>query len=130
MGEHGMLIGMACTRSPIPRLEDDYTRAAAAKRLDFVRETTGARPAHLGRYSLNPAAVAGNVENFIGVAQVPIGIAGPLLVNGEHARGEFRARARRILRTAGDDRRDAGRQLQPGHEAATCRGRRQDHRDG
>ena len=48
--------------------DDDYSRAAAAKRLDFVREATGVRPAHLGRYSLNPAAVAGNVENFIGVA--------------------------------------------------------------
>ena len=31
----------------------------------------------------------GNVEHFIGVAQVPIGLAGPLLVNGEHAQGEF-----------------------------------------
>ena len=31
----------------------------------------------------------GNVENFIGVAQVPIGLAGPLLVDGEHAKGEF-----------------------------------------
>ena len=31
----------------------------------------------------------GNIEHFIGVAQVPIGIAGPLLVNGEHAQGEF-----------------------------------------
>jgi hydroxymethylglutaryl-CoA reductase (NADPH) len=29
------------------------------------------------------------VEQFLGVAQVPIGLAGPLLVNGEHARGEF-----------------------------------------
>jgi hydroxymethylglutaryl-CoA reductase (NADPH) len=33
--------------------------------------------------------VKGNVENFTGVAQVPIGIAGPLLVNGEDAQGEF-----------------------------------------
>ena len=31
----------------------------------------------------------GNIENFTGVAQVPIGLAGPLKVNGEHAQGEF-----------------------------------------
>jgi hydroxymethylglutaryl-CoA reductase len=31
----------------------------------------------------------GNVENFTGAAQVPLGISGPLLVNGEHAEGEF-----------------------------------------
>jgi hydroxymethylglutaryl-CoA reductase (NADPH) len=33
--------------------------------------------------------MAGNIENLFGVAQVPIGLAGPLLVNGEHAQGEF-----------------------------------------
>ena len=31
----------------------------------------------------------GNCEHFFGVAQVCIGVAGPLLVNGEHAQGEF-----------------------------------------
>ncbi len=31
----------------------------------------------------------GNVENFSGVAQVPIGAAGPLRINGEHAQGDF-----------------------------------------
>jgi hydroxymethylglutaryl-CoA reductase (NADPH) len=76
-------------RSRIPRLADDYSRAAAAKRMEFVREATGARPDHLGRYSIDPAALAGNIENFVGAAQVPIGLAGPLLVDGEHARGDF-----------------------------------------
>src|ERR1039457_3613601 len=42
-----------------------------------------------GRDSIDPAALAGNIENFVGAAQVPIGIAGPLLVDGEHAQGEF-----------------------------------------
>ena len=76
-------------RSRIPRLADDYSRAAAADRMEFVREATGACPDHLGRYSIDPAALAGNIENFVGAAQVPIGLAGPLLVDGEHARGEF-----------------------------------------
>jgi hydroxymethylglutaryl-CoA reductase (NADPH) len=55
----------------------------------FLREAAGARPEHIGRYSIDPAMLAGNIENFVGTAQVPIGIAGPLLVDGEHARGEF-----------------------------------------
>jgi hydroxymethylglutaryl-CoA reductase (NADPH) len=76
-------------RGRIPRQADDYTRAAAAERMEFVREVAGARPEHMGRFSMDPAVFAGNVENFVGVAQVPIGIAGPLLVDGEHARGEF-----------------------------------------
>jgi hydroxymethylglutaryl-CoA reductase (NADPH) len=31
----------------------------------------------------------GNIENFTGVAQIPLGFAGPLTINGEHAQGEF-----------------------------------------
>lgn len=79
----------ARVRSRIPRLEDDCSRAAATRRMEFIGAATGTHPEHLGRYSLDPAAVAGNIENFIGAAQVPIGIAGPLLVDGEHAQGEY-----------------------------------------
>jgi hydroxymethylglutaryl-CoA reductase (NADPH) len=76
-------------RRKIPHLADDYSRAAAANRMELLRDAAGVSPEHVGRYSFDPALLTGNVENFIGVAQVPIGIAGPLLVDGEHARGEF-----------------------------------------
>jgi hydroxymethylglutaryl-CoA reductase (NADPH) len=73
----------------IPRLANDYTRAASAQRLDFIREVTGARLEHVASYSFDPAVLAGNIDNFVGAVQVPIGLAGPLLVDGEHAKGEF-----------------------------------------
>lgn len=74
----------------IPRdRDDDYAAAAIEARQELVREQTGSRLQHVASYSLDPGTLPGNVENFIGVAQVPIGLAGPLLVNGEHAQGEF-----------------------------------------
>jgi hydroxymethylglutaryl-CoA reductase (NADPH) len=77
-------------RAPVPRdREDDYTPEAAERRAEFARERTGASIEHLTSYSFDPATLRGNVEQFVGVAQVPVGLAGPLLVNGEHARGEF-----------------------------------------
>lgn len=78
------------TRTPVPRHpDDDYSREAAARRRDFLAERAGARLDHVGRYSFDPSILPGNVEHFTGVAQVPIGVAGPLLVDGEHAQGEF-----------------------------------------
>src|SRR5579884_2823079 len=85
-----MAVSTERQRVPVPRDRDnDYTREAAQRRLDFARERTGASLEHVGAYSFDPAVVTGNVEHFIGVAQVPVGLAGPLLVNGEHAQGEF-----------------------------------------
>ncbi len=74
----------------VPRSkENDYTREMAEARRRFVKERTGALLEHVGRFSFEPSVLPGNVENFMGVAQVPIGLAGPLLVNGEHAEGDF-----------------------------------------
>src|SRR5947209_18305977 len=81
---------MSTTERRIPRdKEDDYTADMAGRRREFLREQTGASLAHVGRFSVDPGALPGNVENFSGVAQVPIGIAGPLRINGEDAQGDF-----------------------------------------
>src|ERR1051325_7612465 len=77
-------------RTPVPRdRENDYTREAAQARLEFAREHSDSSLEHVASYSFDPEILSGNVEAFMGVAQVPIGLAGPLLVNGEHAQGEF-----------------------------------------
>ncbi|HXV76508.1 MAG TPA: hydroxymethylglutaryl-CoA reductase [Candidatus Polarisedimenticolaceae bacterium] len=71
------------------RKDNDYSTAAIAERQRFVERFSGIKPQHLWQYSFDPQATRGNVENFTGVAQVPIGFAGPLRVNGEHAKGDF-----------------------------------------
>ncbi len=77
-------------RVTVPRdRDDDFAEGAIQARQAFVEEYTGQSFEHIKRYSFDPHITAGNVESFIGVAQVPIGVAGPLNVNGEHAQGEF-----------------------------------------
>jgi hydroxymethylglutaryl-CoA reductase (NADPH) len=78
------------TQAVIPRdKQDDYSEKAIKTRQQFVTEFTGAEIKHIGNYSFDPQTTKGNCEHFIGVAQVPMGIAGPLIVNGEYAKGEF-----------------------------------------
>ncbi len=78
------------TVTKIPRDDmDDYGEEAIKTRQKFVEEFTGAKINHIANYSFDPHILQGNVEHFTGVAQIPIGFAGPLTVHGEHAKGEF-----------------------------------------
>jgi hydroxymethylglutaryl-CoA reductase (NADPH) len=77
-------------RVRIPRsADDDYAEAAIRARQQFAEEFTQQEFKHLPQYSFDPHQLQGNCENFVGVAQVPVGLAGPLTVNGEHAQGDF-----------------------------------------
>ena len=69
--------------------ENDYSESIIKTRQEFIREKSGADLDHVTRYSIDPGVTRGNIEHFTGVAQVPLGFAGPLLVHGQHAQGEF-----------------------------------------
>lgn len=74
----------------IPRSsENDHTNEMAATRREFIKQKTGADMKYTGEYTIDPGVLPGNVENFIGVVQMPVGVAGPVQINGEHADGLF-----------------------------------------
>jgi hydroxymethylglutaryl-CoA reductase (NADPH) len=74
----------------IPRSSgNDYSSEMIARRQQFLEEKSGTTLNHTKQFSFDPESMSGNCEQLFGVAQLPIGVAGPLLVNGEHAQGEF-----------------------------------------
>ncbi len=83
------------TDEPVQRVaipydkDDDYSEDVIGKRQAFVADYSGVELEHIKQFSFEPGVTRGNVENFTGVAQVPLGFAGPIHVNGEAAQGEF-----------------------------------------
>lgn len=74
----------------IPRSSDnDHSKEMADKRREFIKQKTGADLKYTGEYTIDPGILPGNIENFIGIVQMPVGVAGPVQVNGEHANGLF-----------------------------------------
>jgi len=55
-----------------------------------LEQLTKTKLEHMGKYSIDLGfATNRNIDNPIGVTQVPLGIAGPVKVNGEYAKGSF-----------------------------------------
>ncbi|MEY3464569.1 MAG: hypothetical protein RL603_167 [Pseudomonadota bacterium] len=86
-------------------MSDDARSTAAPRRLPATTDASrGARDARRARLAedgheiaaltgaaepLDPERLAGSIEGFIGYAQVPLGVAGPVRVHGRHAEGDF-----------------------------------------
>lgn len=74
----------------VPRMKGQgYTRQDVDRRREWVEAKTGCHFTHVGAYSIPSEEMRGNIENPIGTAQMPLGVAGPLLIHGTHARGTF-----------------------------------------
>ncbi|GAA0859372.1 hydroxymethylglutaryl-CoA reductase [Aliiglaciecola litoralis] len=74
----------------LPRnAKNDLEPNIIKQRQDMVRDFCKSSPGTLFDYTLKTQSIKGNIEHFVGAAQVPVGIAGPLTVNGEHAKGQY-----------------------------------------
>jgi hydroxymethylglutaryl-CoA reductase (NADPH) len=74
----------------VPRFRaQGYARADVTRRRQWLEQKVGVRFDIVGRCAVPTEEMRGNIENPIGTVQMPLGVAGPLLVHGDHACGMF-----------------------------------------
>ena len=78
---------------PLPerlRRETVLAKDAQVKRLETLEEQNANLDYVIGKKQIDdPSIFAGNIESYIGLAQMPIGVIGPLRINGMNAHGDF-----------------------------------------
>lgn len=68
-----------------------YTEEARQKRLDYLAKHTGHALEHVADTHLDATKLTKTIEGFIGSIEIPVGIAGPLLIKGQYAQGVYYA---------------------------------------
>lgn len=82
--------GSANRAELVPRyVGQGYGAEDLEQRRAWVEAKTGARLDLVGRSALEGEAMRGNIENPVGAVQMPLGVAGPLEILGDHAQGTF-----------------------------------------
>ncbi|MDH5661441.1 MAG: hydroxymethylglutaryl-CoA reductase [Elusimicrobiota bacterium] len=69
--------------------KQEYTKEYITKRVKWLSKQTETKLFHITQYTELPTHMRGNIENLIGMCQIPLGITGPLRVNGTYAKGDF-----------------------------------------
>jgi len=74
----------------VPHLEP-YTQLGQENRTAFLENKLNTSIDYVKGKKVfeDHSQLQGNIENFIGMTQIPTGVVGPLLVNGSAAKGDF-----------------------------------------
>lgn len=74
----------------IPRNpSNDYSSEQVENRLEWIEGLTGKKFPFLRGRAYDPSSVIGTCENYIGTVGIPVGLAGPVQINGVHANGTY-----------------------------------------
>jgi len=74
----------------IPRFKGQgYASEDVERRRQWLEQRLEIKLGHVSKCSLDFEQMRGNIENPIGSVQMPLGIAGPLLIKGRHAQGSY-----------------------------------------
>lgn len=74
----------------IPRfVNQGYDPQSVILRRLWLQNKTKTHLACVAEFGVPTDAMQGKIENPVGAAQIPLGVAGPLLIHGDHARGVF-----------------------------------------
>ncbi|MDP7421879.1 MAG: phosphotransferase, partial [bacterium] len=79
--------GIHPDRIPASRMLNHYDDEAVKSRLDWIKEFYGINARYLKSNRLYPDRVVGHIENYVGTVEVPVGVAGPILVKGTYTDG-------------------------------------------
>ena len=72
-------------------MRNPYTKEGQESRLSFIQHATGHSLPYLSGESQmeDNGILKGNIENYIGMTQLPTGVFGPIVLNGVNATGSF-----------------------------------------
>jgi hydroxymethylglutaryl-CoA reductase (NADPH) len=74
----------------VPRFTDQgYTADQVRERREWLQQQLGVSLPLVAACAIPSEQMRGNIENPIGSVQMPLGVAGPILVHGAHAEGTF-----------------------------------------
>jgi len=66
-----------------------YTHFDVDDRRNAVEKATGTNLENISKFCFDPEKASKNIENMIGATQMPLAVAGPVIIKGDFAMGEF-----------------------------------------